>query len=376
MSNVVNAPDQMGTNPPTLLRGDPGAATGSFRGEQVQHVLNPIAKLQEAAEELAFMRSESAEKKLSNRRMSNDRALRTLALEQAQKYLKEVPDLERNQQLADFARSVLESERHPNPGELRRRAREFSHDVTHQFLALCFAHDLAARQNAEAVLITALEEAIDGLRDERGSAIQAGLNVSTVAQRFCGEELGDTQELRDLYRGVVLDCGDIHEAYQRIVKDHPGKSFDEAIRFLLNALGADLAASSRTVAKARLKQIINDMYQLKSLNSVHRECEDLMDRAHGNYAAATGPHTARNLMSELLTAQNRAWQGADAFINLPDKMGVHGEEGAIYLLQGFKELIRCMPLKAFGDDQSQRDRVMISVQQALDLAIDNETLDD
>ncbi|MCY3731792.1 MAG: TyeA family type III secretion system gatekeeper subunit, partial [Rhodospirillaceae bacterium] len=81
-------------------------------------------------------------------------------------------------------------------------------------------------------------------------------------------------------------------------------------------------------------------------------------------------------LGELLNAQNRAWQGADAFSGLPAKMGVHGDEAGIYFLQGFKELVRFVPLKAFGDDLGKRDRVMMSVQQALDVAIDNEEFDD
>ena len=217
--------------------------------------------------------------------------------------------------------------------------------------------------------------AIESLREESGPAIQAGLNVSTVAQRFSGEDLGSIQDLRDLYRDVVLDCEEINDAFQRIVKGHPGRTFDEAVGFLLNALGADLAAASQSVSRTRLKQIVNDMHQLKSLNSVHQQCKELMLRAQRNHGADAGPLAPRNLMSELLGAQGRAWQGADAFSGLPEKLGVQSQEGAIYLLQGFKELVRSMPLKAFGDDLSQRDRVMISVQQALDLAIDNEVVD-
>ena len=375
MTNAIDGPGQPGPNPTVIPPGNP-AASGSFHGERVVHMPNPTAQLQDAAEELAFTRSESAQKRLSQRKLSSTRALRNLALEQARKYLEEVPDLERSQKLSDFAKSVLQSDRPPNPESLRLGAEEFSDDVTHQFLALSFAHELGVRQNAGPEFIAALEEAIDGLREDSGPAIQAGLNISSVAHRFSSEELGTTQELRDLYRDVVLDCEDIHEAHQRIVEGHPDKTFDEAIRFLLNALGTDLAASSRTVSKGRLKQIMDDMYQLKSLNSIHRECEDLMRRAHAGYGAEPGPEAVRSLMSELLTAQTRAWQGADAFKSLPEKLGVNGDEGSIYLLHGFKELIRSLPLKAFGDDQTQRDRVMISVQQALDLAIDNEGLDD
>ncbi|MDE0062773.1 MAG: type III secretion system gatekeeper subunit SctW [Gammaproteobacteria bacterium] len=376
MTNSVDPTGQTGVNPLTPSQGNPAGATGSFRGERVDLVPNPTAQLQEAAEELTFLRSESVAKRLAQRRLASGRALDSFALEQARKYLEQVPDLERNQKLADFANSLSASGEPPGPQELRQRAKEFSEDPTHQFLALSFSLGRAVSGNAEPALIAALEGAVESLREENGPAIQAGLNVSTVAQTFSGEELGSTQDLRDLYRDVVLDCEEINDAFQRIVKGHPGKTFDDAVRFLLNALGADLAAALQSVSRTRLRQIVNDMHQLKSLNSVHQQCRELMLRTQRNYGADTGPLAARNLMSELLSAQGRAWQGADAFDGLPEKMGVNSDEGAIYLLQGFKELVRSMPLKAFGDDLSQRDRVMISVQQALDLAIDNEAVDD
>ena len=376
MTNSIDPPGQTGLNPLTPPQGNPAGVTGSFQGERVELVRNPTAQLQEAAEELTFSRSESAAKRLAQRRQASARAVNSFSMDQAQKYLEEVPDLERNQKLADFSRSVLTSDKLPDPDEFRQRAKEFSNDPTHQFLALSFTHGKAVSQNADRAMISSLENAVESLREESGPAIQAGLNVSKTAHRFSGEELGSIQDLRDLYRDVVFDCQEISEAFQRIVKGHPGQTFDEAVRFLLNALGADLAAASQSVSRPRLRQIVNDMYQLKSLNSVHQQCEDLMFRTRENFGAHTEPLAARKLMSELLTAQSRAWQGADAFNHLPGKLGVRGEEGAIYLLQGFKELVRSLPLKAFGDDLGQRERVMMSVQQALDLAIDNEVVDD
>ena len=373
MNNVVNAPGQVGPSAPGTSSGRVAATEGRFRGERVQHVRNPTAELQDAAEELTFGESERVEKKLSQRKLRSGDGARSVAMEQAQKYLREVPDLERNQKLSEFVKSMIARSGPPNPDELRQLAREFSDDATHQFLALASAREQAVEDPA---LGAALDEAIATLEGESGPAIQAGLNVSAIAQRFAGKEIGDIQQLRDFYREVVLDCKDINDAFQRVVEDHPGKTFDEAVRFMLKALGADLAASMQTVSKVRLKQIMDDMYQLKSLNSVHEQCEDLVRRVQRNFDTAPAPTASRDLMSELLTAQNRAWQGADAFSHLPRKMGVHGDDGAIYFLQGFRELVRFVPLKAFGDDMTKRDRVMISLQQALDLAIDNEELDD
>ena len=376
MSNVVNAPGQVGPSAPGASSGHVAATEGRFRGERVQHVRNPTAELQDAAEELTFGESERVEKKLSKRKLRSGEGARSVAMEQAQKYLREVPDLERNQKLSEFVKSILARGRPPNPDELRQLAREFSDDATHQFVALASAREQAAERKTDPALGAALDEAIATLEGENGPAIQAGLNVSAIAQAFAGKEVGDIQQLRDFYRDIVLDCSDINDAFRRVVEDHPGKSFDEAVRFMLNALGADLAAGTQSVSRVRLKRIMDDMYQLKSLNSVHEQCTDLIRRVQRNFDATPPATASRDLMSELLTAQNRAWQGADAFSRLPRRMGVSGDEAGIYFLQGFRELVRFVPLKAFGDDMTKRDRVMISVQQALDAAIENEDLDD
>ena len=376
MNQVVNEPGRPGTDVPGVSAREPVAARGSFRGEQIRHVRNPTAELQDAAEELTFGESERVEKKLSQRKLRSGAGIRSAIVEQVEKYLRDVPDLEKNQKLTDFAGSILERGRAPGADALRERARKFSDDPTHQFLALEFSREQAVAGDADPAVVEALDEAMAALQAESGPAIQAGLNVSAVARRFADREVGDTQQLRDIYRDIVLDCRTINDAYDRVVADHPGRSFDEAVRFMLKALGADLAASARSVSKVRIKQIVDDMYQLKSLNSVFEQCEDLVRRVHRNFGAEPGPDAVRDLVSELLTAQDRAWQGADAFGALPGKMGVQGDDAGIYVLQGFKELVRFVPLKAFGDDMAKRDRLMISVQQALDVAIDAEAFDD
>ena len=376
MSQIVNDPGLAGPNAPGAAARESAASRGSFRGEQVQHVRNPTAELQDAAEELTFGESERAERKLSQRKLRSGAGIRSEIIERAEKYLREVPDLERNQKLSDFAKSIVKQGRPPGHDELRERAQRFSDDPTHQFLALEFARGQALEGDADPALVEALDGAMAALQAESGPAIQAGLNVSSVAQQLAGQAIGDMGQLRGIYRDIVLDCQTINDAYERVVADHPGKSFDQAVRFMLKALGADLAASAQSVSKVRIKQIMDDMHQLKSLNSVHEQCEDLVRRVRRNFGTEPGPGAARDLVSELLTAQDRAWKGADAFNALPGKMGVQGDAAGIYVLQGFKELVRFVPLKAFGDDLAKRDRVMISIQQALDAAIDAEAFDD
>lgn len=375
MTDAINSPGQTGLGNTLVPASSIESTSGNFRGERVDHLRNPTAKLQEAAEELTFTRSERAGKKLAQRKLASDREQFASLADQARRYLDKVPDLERSQKLSDFASQTFQQDNFPTPNALRQRAEAFSDDPTHQFLALAYIHSAASQRDASPETIAAIEHAMDGLRVEQGPAIQAGLNISTVAHNHSGGELGSTQSLRDLYRNVVIDCDNIKEAFDRVVQDYPSHSFDEAIQFLLNALGTDLSASTQSVSRPRLKQILNDMYQLKSLNSIHRQCEDLLRRTDGSYGASGAPNAARNLVSELLTAESRAWQGADAFSSLPEKMGVAGTGGTIYLLNGFKELVRFLPSKAFGEDQALRERIMISIQQALDEAIDSEEFD-
>lgn len=376
MNAVVNAPDAVGALAGAKLRSTTTQTQGSFRGESVQRVRDPNAVLQDAAEELSFRESERTEKKLSQRKLSGERASRSAAIEQLQKYLKDVPDLERNQKLTDFVRSLLRRKPPPDEHELREGAGRFSDDETHQFLALSFLRDRAGEQDPSAELIASIDGAIDSLQAESGPAIQAGLNVSGVAQRFANDSLGNIQQLRDVYRDIVLDCPSIKDAFDRITNDHPHKEFGEAVRFMLNALGTDLDSTPQSTSKGRLRQIMDDMYQLRALNSVYGQCGDLLNRIGRNFGAEVSSAATANLLSELLSAQDRAWQGADAFANLPGKMGLTGSDANIYFLQGFKDLVRFMPLKAFGEDANVRDRVMVAVQQALDVAIDNEEYDD
>lgn len=376
MNTVVNAPETIGNLASTQAAPSTRLAEGSFRGENVERVRDPSAVLQDAAEELSFGEGERTEKKLSQRKLSSERSSRNAALEQLQQYLKDVPDLERNQKLADFAKSVLQRKPPPDEEELRDSAGGFSDDVTHQFLALSFLGDQAKASGASAEFVATVASAADALQTEQGPAIQAGLNVSGVAQQFSSESLGDIQQLRDFYRNIVLDCSTIKDAFQRITDDHSDKEFGDAVRFMLNALATDLDATPQSVSKGRLRQIMDDMYQLRALNSVHGQCADLLARVGRNFGAEVSPAATKNLLSELLSAQDRAWQGADAFSNLSAKMGLKGNDADIYFLQGFKELVRFVPLKAFGDEANVRDRVLGAVQQALDVAIDNEEYDD
>ena len=74
------------------------------------------------------------------------------------------------------------------------------------------------------------------------------------------------------------------------------------------------------------------------------------------------------LMLELL--QNK-WLQPEHISAIISKLGIHQIEHEINFLNGFKELVRSIPLKAYQDPE-QRQRYLDAIQLALDDAIDRE----
>lgn len=403
MSNPIDTTGQVSqhTSQPQIRSNQP-LQSGTFRGERITRAENPVAKLADAAEELSFGQSERVESKLSKRhiksghgskplgielaeevaeelvesklakqRPKSESESKSLALELAEKYRQQVPDIDADE-LNKFADRALAQGSGANPESLRQEAREAFPDKTHQYIALSYARDQAQGRDPE--LVQVLQAACEQLRAEEGPAIQAGLNVSAVAQHYADKGLADTQELRDLYRDVVLDYDTVVDAYERVTAQHPKKQFLEAVSFLLQSLSVDLGADSQSLSKVCLKQIIDDMGQLKTLSSIYGQCEDLLTRIRNNYATVRDDVSTHDLMKELLIAQDKGWQGGNIFTGLPDKLGIRADQPAIYFMRGFKEVLRLMPLKVFNDDTVKRDRTLQSVQQSMDTLIDNEEL--
>ena len=337
-------------------------ATGSLRGERIEQIADPSKRLEEAAEELGFAEGERAEKRLAKRKLASGAS----AAERRRAQLLAVPDLEHKERLENFLTAVLTAKPPPAAQALRERARAFSDDPTHQAIAL----ESAREEASDPMLREALDTALDALERESGSAITAGRNISRVAADAERAGVGQTQTLRNMYREVVAECDDIAGAYARITKEHPSKSIEEAIDFMLRALGADLGATDHSAEPARLKHIVDDMYQLKALASVKAQCAALATRIDARTNA--GNDTEAVLMQALVAAPDQAWRGAEAFEHIPGALGAQRTSDAVYALNGFKTLVRALPEKALGGDAAKRERVITAVQEALDGAIEAE----
>ncbi|MBC6414223.1 MAG: type III secretion system gatekeeper subunit SctW [Chromatiales bacterium] len=350
--------------------GSTAQVDGSYRGQTISLAADPVELLEDAAEELTFAHSEKVEKKLAKREIGKKQELKSFAQEQAERYLKQVPDLEKNKKLAAFAKQIAQLEAQTAPEKLREYAEQSYNDVSHQFLALSYTRDLLQAQGADSTRIENLNKSIEQLKDQHGSAIRAGINISKNANDTAHKGVGDIQGLRDLYRDVVLDYASITQAYERVVKDYKGESFTDAVDFVLGGLVTEAGEDNRSLPKTQLKAIMDDIYQLKLLGSMYHQCDGLMDKVHSNYQTALA-HGGQALLKEILTLKEKGWYSDSTVENIADQLDVNPVQARIYFLNGLKDVVRLIPRKAF-EDENKRAELIGSIQQALDATIDKE----
>ena len=370
MSDISNP---SGTSLPpsatTQVSGQIAPLKGNYRGEHVGLVPDPVAMLEDAAEELTFAHSEKVEKKLAKRKMGKSR-LKSFAMEQAERYLRQVPDLEKNKKLADFAKQISQLSATTTQQQLREYAKQSYQDVSHQFLALSYARDLLQEEGTDPARIANLNEAIKQLEKQEGAAIRAGINVSRNANDAAAQGGGSVQRLRDLYRDVVIDYKSITQAYEQVAKKHDGKKFMDAIDFLLGGLAAEISKDNRSLPKSRLKAIMDDIYQLKLLGGMYHQCTMLMKKVHENYQSALA-HGGQALLQAILVLKEKRWYSDQLVEHIADDLEITPVQARIYFFNGLKDLVRLIPPKAFADE-NRRAELMESVQQVLDATIDKE----
>ena len=349
--------------------GRAASAQGNYQGQRIVLALNPIAMLEDSAEELSFLHSEEVEKKLTRRKIAK-KGVKSFAMKQAEHYLKQVNDLEKNKKLAAFAKQMAEMHKSASPKQLQELAAKYYSDVSHQFLALSYSHEHLKESGASAGLIANLGSAIKQLEARHGPEIHAGINVSPSAHAAAERGVGTVQELRDFYRDVVLDYKSITQAYEKVVKDYSKQKFMDAVGFLLEGLATEVGKDSRSLPKSHLKAVMDDIYQLKLLGSMYHQCDGLMDKVHGNYHLAL-KHDGQALLQQMLELKEKGWYSDQLVEDVAERLNINQADAKIYFFKGFKDLIRLIPYKAFGDEH-KRTELTESIQKALDKAIDQE----
>ena len=382
MTGAIHTDSQqvVGLNQAGAGAGAAAGATGSYRGENLAQVPSTASILEAAfkdsLEERTAALGEHQEKELSRRSISSgskvDQMERILKLQKINKLLDSLADLDK-QKLAKLL-AQLAGDPSASSRQIRERLRQTFREPAHQYVALEALVEALKQDNAHPEQLRTAEAALAGLLAEHGDEIRAGINVSEAALEAARSGLGSPQDLRDSYRDAVLDYGGLPQTLAALREKYPPEKLPEAIHFMLKALGNDLAASGSSIDKARLNAILEDMYRLKLMAGMIERSNTLMQRTLPPGSAGDQRQLARrgaDLLGEVLALQENKWINPEQIAPLPAKMGIRDTARQINFLNGFKELVRSMPEKAFADGE-QAERMKDAVQLCLDEAIDRE----
>ena len=344
-----------------------------FKGKQAALLPDAKAVLADAMEEMTFSFSEITQKKeIAERNLRS--GVKSFAMEQAQKYLEQVPDLNDDGALREWMAEVEETPKSTTAEMLLKRAQERFQDPSHAYLALSLAADMAQHSDPDSEFAANAARAKATYYEQHGDAIDAGINISPEVNKAEYAQLGGPQQLRDSYREVVLDYGSIGDAYDKIIEKFPGKPLSQALSFMMASLSADIHANQRGSARSVVLQgIVNDLSQVKQLNTLYQSCQDLLQRCHNLFGSRPAGESGlvERMLAFIIELKDAEWRGDEVIGQALEHTGLKEPEGNIYFLQGFKEIARLIPLKIF-EDSNQRERMLESVQQRIDQEIDHE----
>ena len=377
MSHIVDGVGQAGHWNSSEAVGE-NAIKGEMKGEQVRVILNPQSMIQEAAEEFTFFASEKAESKQHKKmqQAENGKKDSKALLDQLKNLISKIPDFKDTKQLEQI-RTFLQT----NPdldaaqflGLLEKR---FGlKDPTHQFIALKYLEE-AFEGQGDKTKLSFIKKALEALMNSKGMEVKSGLNISQIAAQYAASNPDLLRKLREFYRKRIRGEKSLAETYSDMLEEYGTKDFEKTSSFLMDALGADMSATTPSTNPSELKEIRDGLYQLEVFNTIHDNAEQLLETYEKRYQPEKG-HTAEDLMKSILPLTKEKWLDIEtvdqmkAHYGLPDIV-----QSEIYFMTGLiNKIVKPMPEKIFPDLDSRNNFVDV-LQESLDESVEKEEIEE
>lgn len=240
--------------------------SGVFQGERAQYV-DANKSLADAAEELTFAFSERLGRSLARRRVSDGQLRLSEVQEMLEEYLRKVPDLERLQKL-DALITYLGRGQLNNLQQLRAYLKEFSGEISHQFVALAYARQQLAQKTDATAMLALIDQALLHMLDGQEQAVELGVRIGPLAHEAESQGVGSIQALRDTYRDAVQDYQGLASAWKDIHERFGVAGLEGVTGFMMKALSADLDSQGRWLDPVKLERVMSDMHKLRVLTGM------------------------------------------------------------------------------------------------------------
>lgn len=339
------------------------ARTGTLMGQEAVLVSSECDTLGDAAEELTLHMAETVEEKHhSERKVTPQRASELMSPAEIVDMLEQTHDGDAQAKLQKMVEKLLSGQ-----GSPRQEAAQAFGDVSQQFLALQYALRKGEEDGAAPELLESIRDALADLEIESGPQIRAGINALGSAAGFATDAQG-VAAFQNTYRDIVLGENSLARTLDLALERFGGKDVARGLKQLLAALGEDLAATRPSTEPSRLQALTSDLYHLQVAVTVLEDCGTLSAKL-----TATGlpPLDDERLMRDLVSITGEKWLGESRFSGLARQHGAGAPDSRVMFLTGVKTMMRDLPVPVYPD-RDARQSALDAVQDALDIAIDEE----
>lgn len=352
-----------GVSPGAAGPTESGGVLGKFHGRSVQVKEDAASLVADAAEELSFQAAESVEKKIEKRRIGKEK--KQPSTQMVNKILNVLPDLDQE----DLAQWMVQC-RKDRPGSMQallRSLQRYFGDVSHQYAALTCAEDSFAD---DPELLEQIRQAKGELEAAYGPQVRSGLNITETAYTFAQNGLGQTNDLRQFYRDTVLEYEGLSQMMESIAQRFPAQFFGDAVKFMIRAVGADLHSQGSSIEPGELKKILDDLYNLESIGTLHQQCEQLVAKTIKGFGLSSDVDPQR-VLRDFFSLKEKDWLTDRDVENLVAQVTGRNPGAKIYFLQGLIDVARQVPMKLFPSDEA-RINFLEKMQSVLDQYIEDE----
>lgn len=338
---------------------------GSLLGQQVQLISSPLSLLADAAEELTFAVDTTKEFELDERK---DRDKVDEATKKRVQLYQELMHQAGKSKQIDVLKESLQAKAGKD-NVLREALQQFS-DYTDAWASLKsiaeeFENDPAISDEVK----TGIREAIGELEEKHGGEIKTGLHGALSRSGF--EDIGTSDDTRDLYRQVTFDFTSITSAFQYINEKYGAANFEKAVDFLFSSISSDISSDSPSMDKTHLEFVHQNLGKVRLLQSAYVQCESLVNRWENEHHVTNSGLSAMDILSSVVGFREINYLGAMHIEEIAKKAKAPDIEREVLFMQDFVGMLRQFPDKIFDDMQTYQ-KVMDVAQQALDKVIERE----
>lgn len=291
---------------------------GDYRGQGVQ-TTSESSKLSDAAEEIGMSVAHRADRKtLGQREVRQGQGTMLNAIARIADYYDKLPNMPREdklrslvEQLSTFA-DLLErggkgGGSAPTKEDILAALQNFDPDVTHQFAALEIAREHFETAGAPPELLALLDEArgefekTDVARD-----VRAGFAAAKIADRMSQTLETDPGAVRDTYRTMLRESGNIGQIFDALAKLDLSKKFTEVLDTFMSIAGQDLSSTGPSSDPTFLHGLMTELGKLKKIKTVFEETHTLVQQTERPLPRSQrGLGDATDITSRLLNFASR-----------------------------------------------------------------------